>query len=86
MNDLGYGSVRWTTDTLGWKGSSGGMTEGAVVDRVLNDLRPGSIVLMHVGSHPTDRSTLDADALPRLIRELRDRGYEFVDLDAFLPR
>jgi peptidoglycan-N-acetylglucosamine deacetylase len=32
---------------------------------------------MHVGSHPTDHSTLDADALPVLISELRQRGYTF---------
>ena len=86
VNDLGYGSVRWTVDTLGWKGTSGGMSEDAVVERVLAELRPGAIVLLHVGSHPTDRSTLDADTLPRLIRELRARGYGFVDLDDFLDR
>jgi peptidoglycan/xylan/chitin deacetylase (PgdA/CDA1 family) len=37
-------------------------------------------VLMHVGSHPTDGSMLDADALPRIISGLRDRGYRFVTL------
>jgi peptidoglycan/xylan/chitin deacetylase (PgdA/CDA1 family) len=37
---------------------------------------------MHVGSNPTDHSTLDADALPRLITQLRARGYSFVTLAA----
>jgi hypothetical protein len=32
---------------------------------------------MHVGGHPTDHSTLDADALPTLIQQLRARGYGF---------
>jgi peptidoglycan/xylan/chitin deacetylase (PgdA/CDA1 family) len=80
VNGAGYGSIRWTVDTLGWKGTSGGMTADAVVARVLDTAGAGQIVLMHVGSHPTDGSTLDADALPTVIRELRARGYRFVTL------
>jgi peptidoglycan/xylan/chitin deacetylase (PgdA/CDA1 family) len=76
-NSLGYGSIRWTVDTLGWQGTSGGQSVQSVVNRVLGTLQPGQIVLMHVGSHPTDGSTLDADALPILISELRARGYGF---------
>jgi peptidoglycan/xylan/chitin deacetylase (PgdA/CDA1 family) len=64
-------------DTLGWQGTSGGQTVQRIVNRVLDTLQPGQIVLMHVGSHPTDHSTLDADALPILISELRQRGYTF---------
>jgi peptidoglycan/xylan/chitin deacetylase (PgdA/CDA1 family) len=41
-----------------------------------------TVVLMHVGSHPEERSTLDADALPAVISSLRDRGHGFVTLDA----
>jgi peptidoglycan-N-acetylglucosamine deacetylase len=37
---------------------------------------------MHVGSNPDDHLTLDAAALPRVISELRARGYSFVTLDA----
>lgn len=55
-----------------------------MIDRVLAALQPGEIVLMHVGSHPTDRSTLDADALPRLIDALRARGHTFVTLSALI--
>jgi peptidoglycan/xylan/chitin deacetylase (PgdA/CDA1 family) len=79
---LGYTSVRWTVDTLGWKGTSGGMTAAKVTERVLAKLTPGEIVLMHVGSHPTDRSTLDADALPGLIDAIRAQGYGFVSLES----
>lgn len=80
VNELGYVAVRWTVDTLGWKGTSGGMTAAAVRGRVLRGARPGMIVLMHVGSHPQDRTTLDADALPEVITQLRARGYTFVTL------
>jgi peptidoglycan/xylan/chitin deacetylase (PgdA/CDA1 family) len=82
VNDLGYVGVRWTVDTLGWQGTSGGMTVQRVVDRVLGALQPGEIVLMHVGSHPTDRSMLDAAALPQIIDAIRARGYGFVTASA----
>ena len=75
---LGYGSVSWTVDTLGWKGRSAGGTR-AIVSRVLSRLTPGEIVLMHVGA-ATDGSTLDADALPALLRAITARGYGFATL------
>ncbi|GAB4098868.1 polysaccharide deacetylase family protein [Sinomonas halotolerans] len=84
VNDLGYASVRWTVDTLGWKGTSGGLTAQAVADRVLAGLQPGEIVLMHIGSNPDDGSTLDADALAQIIDRIRAAGYGFVTLDALL--
>lgn len=79
VNDMGYVAVGWTVDTLGWQGSAGGITASIVVSRVLAGLTPGEIVLMHLGA-AQDGSTLDADALPRLISSLRARGYGFVTL------
>ena len=81
-NQAGYVAVRWTVDTLGWEGSAGHITAAIVASRVLNAARPGEIVLMHVGSNPDDHTTLDADALPQVIAELRAIGYSFVTLDA----
>ena len=49
---------------------------------MLAALRPGEIVLMHVGSNPDDHTTFHADALPQVISGLRARGYSFVTLDA----
>jgi peptidoglycan-N-acetylglucosamine deacetylase len=84
VNDLGYVAVRWTVDTLGWKGTSGGMSAQKVTDRAMNALRPGEIVLMHLGANPEDGTTLDADALPDMIERMRAAGYTFVTLDALL--
>ncbi|HEX9066424.1 MAG TPA: polysaccharide deacetylase family protein [Streptosporangiaceae bacterium] len=84
VNSTGYVPIRWTVDTLGWKGTSGGITVQTVINRVLASLQPGEIVLMHCGSNPTDHSTLDADALPAVIADLKARGYSFVTLDAML--
>jgi len=83
-NALGYVPVRWTVDSLGWKGTSGGMTAQRVIARVIDTVQPGAIVLMHVGSHPEDKSILDAEALPGLIEQVRSRGYSFVSLNALL--
>ena len=67
VNGAGFVPVGWTVDTLGWEGTSGGISTGTVVNRVLGSLQPGEIVLMHCGSNPDDHSTLDANALPTVI-------------------
>jgi peptidoglycan/xylan/chitin deacetylase (PgdA/CDA1 family) len=84
VNRAGYVPVRWTVDTLGWEGTAGQINARVVAARVLAALRPGEIVLMHVGSNPNDHTTFDADALPQVISELRARGYSFVTLDALV--
>jgi peptidoglycan/xylan/chitin deacetylase (PgdA/CDA1 family) len=75
---LGYASVRWTVDTWGWMGLTLQTVAGAE-RRVLANLVPGEIVLMHLGA-ARDRSTIDAHALPAVIRAVRSRGYRFVTL------
>jgi peptidoglycan-N-acetylglucosamine deacetylase len=84
VNRLGFVAVGWTVDTLGWEGTSAGISADVVVNRVMAALQPGEIVLMHVGSNPTDHSTLDADALPRVIAAIAGAGYSFVTLDRLL--
>ena len=85
MNDAGYACVRWTVDTLGWKGTDpGGQTAQSVRLRVIDAATPGEIVLMHIGSNPDDYTTLDADALPSVIDGLRAKGYSFVTLGVLL--
>lgn len=83
VHGLGYGGVRWTVDTWGWKGTSAGQSTDTVVSRVLAGLTPGAIVLMHVGA-ATDGSTLDANALPDVIAELRARGYTTVAVTSYI--
>lgn len=80
VNGLGYVAVGWTVDTLGWKGEDEGITAAKVVSRVIAARTPGEIVLMHLGA-ALDKTTLDADALPRVISSLRSYGYGFVTLD-----
>ncbi len=66
---LGYVPIRWTVDSLGWKGAS----RTAIVSQVVGSLEPGAIVLMHVDAS-------DAAALPAVVAALRARTYRFVTL------
>ncbi len=78
VNALGYAAIGWTADTAGWMGTTGGQSVTSVVARAVNAARPGAIILMHAGSNPNDGSTLDADALVRIIARIERRGYTFV--------
>jgi peptidoglycan/xylan/chitin deacetylase (PgdA/CDA1 family) len=84
VNSVGFVPIGWTVDTLGWKGAKDtGITVTTIVNRVLASVKPGEIVLMHVGAAP-DGTTLDAAALPSIISALRARGYSIVTMDAML--
>jgi hypothetical protein len=82
VNAAGFVPIGWTVDTLGWQGTSHGITVRIIVNRVLANRRPGEIVLMHGGSDTGDHSALDAQALPTVISALRARGYSFASIDA----
>lgn len=77
VHGLGYGGIRWTVDTLGWEGASNGISVTSIQQRVMANLKPGEIVLMHVGA-ANDGTTLDADALPAIIKDVQDAGYRLV--------
>ena len=91
VNSLGYGSIRWTVDTLGWEGTAangcepGGQTVSSVVSRALGNAQAGEIILMHVGS-ACDHTTLDATALPQIVAGLKARGYGFVSVGDFIAQ
>ena len=67
----GYLSVYWTIDTIDWREDrTVAQIQGVVAEKV----KPGAIVLMHIGGSKT------VEALPGMIEELKTRGYRFVDL------
>jgi len=81
VNSLGFATIGWTVDTLGWEGSSRGITVRSIIERVVAARRPGEIVLMHPAA-TTDGSILDAQALPGIITALRGYGYSFVNVNS----
>ncbi len=74
-------SIMWTVDTHDWADELNGktITVDYVVNRVLDNVEPNAIMLMHVGGPKT------VQALPRIITGLRDKGYTFNTVDKMLP-
>lgn len=69
----GMRTILWAVDSHDWMGP----TARALVRRVLDDARPGAIILLHDGGG--DRSAT-VEALPAIIRGLRARGLEPVPI------
>ncbi len=67
----GYRSIYWTTDALDWKV---GETKEQVRNRVLSNVKPGSIYLMHVGD------IITGQVLDELMSEIENKGYKIVSL------
>jgi peptidoglycan/xylan/chitin deacetylase (PgdA/CDA1 family) len=70
----GLRTIVWTVDPTDWKP---GTTADQIAQRVLQQTRPGSIVLLHDGGG--DRSAT-VEALPRIIDGLKRRHLAFVTL------
>lgn len=66
--DTGRFCIQWDCDSLDWKG----LTEDDIVKRVTKNVKNGSIILLHNGATNT------AKALPGLLCELKNMGYQFV--------
>jgi len=70
-------NVMWTVDSFGWYGYEA----PRIIEKVMNEVSPGAIIIMHVGS-----ASQDGPALQRVIDGLEQRGYGFVPLTAIAPR
>ena len=74
----GYHTIQWDVDSLDWKDYG--------VDNIIKtvtehkNLQNGSIVLMHNGAKYT------AEALPKIIEGLREKGYELVPISELIYR
>lgn len=74
--ELGLFTIQWDVDSLDWKNLSANEIEKRVLSRVKN----GSIVLFHnQGLHTWE-------ALPQIIKTLKERGYEFVPIGELIYR
>ncbi len=71
--------ILWSVDSDDWRGAK--VSVEHIVDKVLENVEPGTIILMHDG--PGDRSHT-VQALPKIIDEITQRGYEFVTIPELL--
>ena len=78
-------NVLWNVDTHDWERPGA----QAIADTVLNNVRNGSIVLMHDGGGNREQTV---EALPLIIDGLHDQGYqivtvgELIELDGRIPQ
>jgi peptidoglycan/xylan/chitin deacetylase (PgdA/CDA1 family) len=68
IRDEGGAVCLWTANAGDWKK----MSADEIAGKVLEQIHPGSIVLMH------DEFMQTPEALPRIIHDLRDQGFRFV--------
>ncbi|MBQ8197232.1 MAG: polysaccharide deacetylase family protein [Clostridia bacterium] len=74
--ELNLFTIQWDVDSLDWKDLSAKEIENRVVKRVKN----GSIVLFH------NQGLHTADALPQIIKSLKEKGYTFVPIGQLIYR
>lgn len=74
IRTVGLPMIHWDVDSLDWHSSD----PQAIANKVLEEVRPGSIVLMH------DIHERSVEAAPEIIRGLREQGYEFVTITELL--
>lgn len=77
VGDAGYThTIHWDIDTVDWRGIS----KSQVLNKVVNNVQPGSIVLMHTGAGAPGTPA----ALPDMIKQLKAKGYKFVTISEML--
>lgn len=74
LEEGGYLPIRWSIDSMDWKGEGA----QAVADNVLNNVQPGDIILFQNNSADT------VQALPTIIQALKKMGYSCVNLSDLL--
>ena len=67
---LGLYTIQWDVDSLDWKN----LSAKEISDRVLSKVKNGSIVLFH------NQGLHTAEALPTIIKGLKNKGYTFVPI------
>jgi len=90
---MGYAAVNWSVSGEDWQGDPA----STLAARILADIQPGSIILLHDGWEPPpsqlewrpeydrfqDRSPT-IEALPMIIESLQSHGYQFVTVPEML--
>lgn len=73
---MGVHVVQWDVDSLDWMGLSASEMTRRILDRV----KPGSIILMHMNGEHT------IEALPGIIRGIKEKGFEFVTISELIAK
>lgn len=71
-----YAVIMWSVDSLDWRSSA-----ESLLENVLHQANGGGIVLMHDGGGNRSKTVT---SLPKIIDELKKKGYEFVTVPELL--
>mgnify|MGYP000132347358 CR=1 FL=1 len=76
IHECNYEAIQWGTDSLDW------MNPGinTIIERVTKRVHPGDIILMHA----SDTCKQTHEALPTVIKNLKQQGYKFVTVSELL--
>ncbi|USR92409.1 polysaccharide deacetylase family protein [Phormidium yuhuli AB48] len=73
-----YAITLWSVDSSDYV-----LPREGIIERVVNGIHPGAIVLLHDGGGPRHHTVA---ALPVIIKQLREQGYEFVTVTELMER
>jgi len=79
LGKQGWKIINWSVDSFDWL--EGSNSPEQIRERVLQYVRPGDIILLH--SAGGNRSTT-VEALPGLIQDLQERGFDLITIDQLL--
>ena len=74
VREMGMEPIQWSVDSLDWKG----LSAQEITRRVVDNVRPGSIVLFHNAAEHTP------EALPGILDSLQEDGYTIVPVSQLL--
>lgn len=78
--ELNYTIIGWSLDTLDWRE----LGADNIAYNVINNIEPGSIILMHDGGEWDADRTGTIEALKQIIPVLQEQGFEFVTVPELL--
>ncbi|CAM4346559.1 polysaccharide deacetylase family protein [Paenibacillus tarimensis] len=78
--EQGYIVVNWDVDSEDWKS----IGSDKIMANIRKTLQPGSIILQHAGGGDSQDLSGTVNAIPKLLRYLRAKGYQTVTVDELL--
>ncbi|WP_238322801.1 polysaccharide deacetylase family protein [Gorillibacterium massiliense] len=76
----GFKVINWSSDSLDWKG----LKADEIIANIMKNVEPGAIILQHAGGGTGEDLSETIKAIPRVVKKLRDRGYDIVTVPELL--
>ncbi|WP_079527163.1 polysaccharide deacetylase family protein [Solibacillus isronensis] len=80
LGKMNYYVIAWDVDSLDWQEDP----PEVIASRVVDNIHPGAIILMHDGAESTGDRTNTTLSLQQIIPQLQEQGYEFVTVPDLL--